>query len=84
MFFIDVNRMNNNKSVVFSTWGFKYTPLVAFNEGKIINEVENYLLEKSESEPKHYENEKSFVSIRTYLIEEKKTIIAFIMFMHGF
>lgn len=71
MFFIDVNRMNNNKPVVFSTWGFKYTPLVAFNEGKIINEVENYLLEKSESEPKHYENEKSFVSIRTYLIEEK-------------
>ena len=71
MFFIDVNRMNNNKPVVFSTWGFKYTPLVAFNEEKIINEVENYLLEKSESEPKHYENEKSFVSIRTYLIEEK-------------
>ena len=71
MFFVDVNRMNNNEPVVFSTWGFKYAPLVDFHEEKIISEVENYLLEKSDNEPKHHENEKSFVSIRTYLIEEK-------------
>lgn len=71
MFFVDVNRMNNNEPVVFSTWGFKYAPLVDFHEEKIISGVENYLLEKKESEPKHHENEKSFVSIRTYLIEEK-------------
>ncbi|HJJ07722.1 MAG TPA: helix-turn-helix domain-containing protein [Bacilli bacterium] len=71
MFFVDVNRMNNNDPVVFSTWGFKYAPLVDFHEEKIISEVENYLLEKSDNEPKHHENEKSFVSIRTYLIEEK-------------
>ena len=71
MFFVDVNRMNNNDPVVFSTWGFKYAPLVDFHEEKIISEVKNYLLEKSDNEPKHHENEKSFVSIRTYLIEEK-------------
>jgi len=71
MFFVDVNRMNNNDPVVFSTWGFKYAPLVDFHEEKIISGVENYLLEKSYNEPKHHENEKSFVSIRTYLIEEK-------------
>lgn len=71
MFFVDVNRMNNNEPVVFSTWGFKYAHLVDFHEEKIISEVENYLLEKSDNEPKHHENEKSFVSIRTYLIEEK-------------
>ena len=71
MFFVDVNRMNNNDSVIFSTWGFKYAPPVDFHEEEIISGVENYLLEKSESELKQYENEKSFVGIRTYLIKEK-------------
>lgn len=71
MFFVDVNRMNNNDPVIFSTWGFKYASPVDFHEEEIISGVENYLLEKSESEPKQYENEKSFVGIRTYLIKEK-------------
>lgn len=71
MFFVDVNRMNNNDPVIFSTWGFKYAPPIDFHEEEIISGVENYLLEKSESEPKQYKNEKSFVGIRTYLIKEK-------------
>ena len=71
MFFVDVNRMNNSDPVIFSTWGFKYAPLVDFHEEEIISGVENYLLEKSESEPKQYENEKLFIGIRTYLIKEK-------------
>ena len=71
MFFVDVKRMNNNDPVIFSTWGFKYTPTVDFHEEEIISGVENYLLEKSESKPKQYKNEKSFVGIRTYLIKEK-------------
>ena len=71
MFFVDVNRMNNNDPVIFSTWGFKYAPPVDFHEEEIISGVENYLLEKSESKPKQYKNEKSFVGIRTYLIKEK-------------
>lgn len=71
MFFVDVNRMNNKDPVIFSTWGFKYAPPVEFHEEEIISGVEKYLLEKSESEPKQYENKKSFVGIRTYLIKEK-------------
>lgn len=71
LFCIDVNRMRNNEPVFFSTWGFKYAPVIDFPDEKIQMAIENYLLEKSEREPKHYENEKSFVSIRTYLTEEK-------------
>ncbi len=71
MFVIDINRMRNNKPVIFSTWGYKYTPAINFNEEKVINAVEKYLLEKLETEPKYHENEKSFVSIKTYLTEEK-------------
>lgn len=80
MFFVDVNRMNNNEPVVFSTWGFKYAPLVDLHEEEIISGVENYLLEKSDNEPKHHENEKSFVSIRTYLIEEKNNHKLYIVY----
>ncbi len=71
MFSIDINRMRNNKPVIFSTWGYKYAPAIDFHEEEIIMAIENYLLEKSESEPKHHENEKPFVSIRNYLTEEK-------------
>lgn len=71
LFCIDVNRMRNNEPVFFSTWGLKYAPAVDFHAEEIQIAIENYLLEKSESEPKHHENEKSFVSNRTYLIEEK-------------
>ena len=80
MFFVDVNRMNNNDSVIFSTWGFKYAPPVDFHEEEIISGVENYLLEKSESELKQYENEKSFVGIRTYLIKEKNNHKLYIVY----
>ena len=70
MFFVNVNRMHNNDPVIFSTRGFKYAPPVDIHEEEIISGVENYLLEKSKSEPKQYENEKTFVGIRTYLIKE--------------
>lgn len=71
LFCIDVNRMRNNEPVFFSTWGFKYVPAIDFHNEEIEIAIENYLLEKSESEPKYHENEKSFISIKTYLIEEK-------------
>ena len=71
LFCIDVNRMRNNEPVFFSTWGFKYAPAIDFHDEEIEIAIENYLLEKSMSESKHHENEKTFVSIRTYLIEEK-------------
>ena len=71
LFCIDVNRMRNNEPVFFSTWGFKYAPAIDFHDEEIQIAIENYLLEKSIIESKHYENEKTFVSIRTYLTEEK-------------
>ena len=35
MFIIDVRRMNENKPVVFSTWGFLYTPAIDLNDDEI-------------------------------------------------
>ena len=33
--------------------------------------ITNYLIEKGDSSPKHHDNEKTFVSMRIYLLEEK-------------
>ena len=35
LFFIDVNRMRNNKPVFFSTWGYSYVPPIDIKEDKI-------------------------------------------------
>ena len=72
LFFIDVNRMNKNKPVFFSTWGFCYTPAIDLHEVEIEFAIKEYLIEKNDNESKHHEEEKSFVSFRTYLIEEKE------------
>lgn len=32
MYAIDINRMKNNKPVVFSTWGYQYVPLISEEE----------------------------------------------------
>ena len=71
MFGIDINRMRNNEAVIFSTWGFKYTPPVDLKEEEIELAITNYLIEKGDSSPKHHDNEKTFVSMRIYLLEEK-------------
>lgn len=73
MFFVDVNRMNNNDPVVFSTWGFKYAPPVEFHEEEIISGVEKYLLEKSESEHKQYKekNNHKLYNVYAWVLEEK-------------
>ena len=71
LFLIDINRMRNNKPVFFSTWGYLYTPAINLDSVKIENTIKNYLIEESE-ENKHHDNEKSFVSMKTYLISEQK------------
>lgn len=70
LFGIDVTRMKNNEPVLFSTWGFKYAPPINLDDVKITNTIKKYLIEEEEKN-NHYENEKSFVAIRTYLIKEK-------------
>ena len=72
MFIIDVRRMNENKPVVFSTWGFLYTPAINLNDDEIYLSVRNYLVEKGDSEEKHNDLAKTFVSMRVYLLEEEK------------
>ena len=72
MFFIDVRRMNQNKPVIFSTWGYNYTPAINLQENAIYLTVREYLVEKGDNEPKHHNQEKTFVSMRVYLLEEEK------------
>ncbi len=72
MFGIDVNRMKNNKPVIFSTWGYCYTPAIDIKEYKIKTAISDYLTQKGDSEPKHHDKEKAFVSMQIYLIEEKE------------
>jgi len=72
MFVIDIKRMNNNEPVLFSTWGFDYFPPVNLENEKIENTINNYLIEQGDNEPKHHNDEKTFVSMHIYLIDEKK------------
>lgn len=70
LFFIDVNRMRNNKPVFFSTWGYSYIPPIDIKEDEIKNAVLEYVIEKGDEDPAHHENEKTFASMRVYLLEE--------------
>lgn len=72
MYGIDINRMRNNKPVIFSTWGYSYVPPIDLKEDEIELAITDYLIQKGDSELKHNGNEKTFVSMRVYLIEEKE------------
>lgn len=72
MYLIDMNRMKNNKSVIFSTWGYSYTPPLDIKEYEINNAIINYLAQKGDSESKHHENEKTFANMKVFLLEEIK------------
>ena len=65
----DINRMRQNKPVVFSTWGFDYAPPIDLRDDLINLAVKEYVITARENEKK-YENEKTFAAIKTYLIEE--------------
>lgn len=69
MFCVDVRRMNQNKPVVFSTWGYDYSPAIEIPETEIYQAIKEYLVEKGNSESLN--GEKTFVSMRVYLLEEK-------------
>lgn len=71
MYVIDVTRMQNNKPVVFGTWGYPYTSPVDLREGEIESAITDYLVEKGDDEQKHYENEKTFAGMKIYQVEEK-------------
>lgn len=71
-FSIDVNRMWNEKPVVFSTWGFDYAPPVDLKYEKIEYTIKEYLEKQGDIEEKHEEGVKTFIAFKTYLIEEKE------------
>ena len=71
LYVIDMNRMKNNKPIFFSTWGYSYAPPIDMEPTKIEIAIKDYLVDKSNSEPKKNDNEKTFVSMKIYLIEEK-------------
>ena len=72
MFFADVNRMRNNQPVLFSTWGFDYAPPIDLSSEKIELAITEYLVNRNDLESQKYNDEKWFVSFKTYLIEEKE------------
>ena len=72
MYLIDRMRMKENKSVIFSTWGYSYVPPIDLKQEEITSAVKNYIVDKGDSEYKYHGNEKTFTSMQVYLIEEKE------------
>lgn len=72
MYAIDRDRMKNNKPVIFSTWGYRYTPPINLNEEQISKAINSYIVNRNESSSKKYQDEKWFSASRIYKIEEKE------------
>ena len=77
IFWIDISRMRNNQPVLFSTWGFNYAPPIDLKFEEIENTIKDYLVQKGDNEPKHHDNEKTFISMKIYLCEEKEKFTYF-------
>lgn len=72
MHLTDIIRMKNNKPVPFNTWGYSYVKPINLKEKEIENAIMEYIIDKGDNEHKHYDNEKTFASMRIYLIDEKE------------
>lgn len=70
LFAVDINRMRNNKPVLFSTWGFSYAPPIDLKEEEIELAIKDYLVTHGDNEEKHQDGVKTFVAFRVYLLEE--------------
>ena len=70
LFSIDIIRMRNNEPVLFSTWGFQYAPPINIDAVNMENNIKEYLIKEDEKNSL-FENEKSFVAMRIYLIKEE-------------
>ena len=72
LFGIDMMRMHNNQPVLFSTWGYCYTAPINIDHTAIDKAVKDYIVQMGDKAPVHYESEKTFACIRTFLLEEKE------------
>lgn len=70
IFCIDMYCMKNGEPVLLSTWGYDYAPTIDLNEEMLEITIEDYLISQYEKQLK--EDEKRFVSFKTFLIEEEK------------
>lgn len=76
MYVTDRILMKNDKPVLFSTWGYSYVPPINLPEKEIESAIIEYVENKGDKEEK-YDNEKTFASMRVYLIEEKEEFTKF-------
>ena len=72
LFVIDMSRMQKNEPVLFSTWGYCYTPALNIDDGAIDVAVRNYIVEMGDAATKHHDGEKTFACVRTFLLEERE------------
>lgn len=72
LFVIDMSRMQKNEPVLFSTWGYCYTPALNIDDGAIDVAVRNYIEEMGDAATKHHDGEKTFACVRTFLLEERE------------
>lgn len=52
--------------------GYKNTPAIELQDDEIYLAIKKYIVLKGDSETKHHAGEKTFVSMRVYLLEEKE------------
>lgn len=74
MFLIDINRMRHNKPVIFSTWGYSYYPAIDISEDEIYLAIKEYLVNMGDNEISYHNGQKTFVSMRVYLLEERDNL----------
>lgn len=75
LFAIDLYRMQNNKPVLFSTWGFPYTSPIDLSQDEIEIAIKDYVVDKSDKENLEFANAKAFASIKVFLTEENDNSI---------
>ena len=73
-FLIDVNRMRNNKSVIFSTWGFDYVVPVNSRDERVKESIRDYRLDVRDSE-NWQDFGKCFLDMEIFLIEEDSGVV---------
>ena len=73
LFVIDMSRMQKNEPVLFSTWGYCYTPAINIDDAAIDVAVRKYIVEMGDAASKHHDGEKTFACVRTFLLEEKES-----------
>jgi len=75
MYLVDYKQMKQNKPVIFSTWGYKYTPpLEAIDSDKINQAILKYVIDKDTKK----QDEVWFASQKIYNIEQKEENVFYV------